>query len=422
MRGLPASFFHLIRDLSRRLSVRVGLMGLLAILSLSLTQWVEPMVPRMLTSMVAGASVDRLLDIIANAMLAVTLFSLTVMVSVYRSSSTQWTPRVHQLIMQDAVTQNTLAAFIGAYVFALVAIIMREVGLYSDQSAAVLFWATVCVLGFVVWSLIRWTLHLQTLGSLIDTTRQVEQITSLQFQERLDTPCLGGCPWDGTVADDTWVITAKTSGYVTLVQADALQKVAARQNVHLYLLVSVGSFVFLNAPIFRVSGTPKDKDALRSDVTKLLVLGDVRTYDQDPRFGLLVMSEIGSKALSPGINDPGTAIDVLNRTTRILSLYKDETTGDAPPVCDRLHVRPLDPVDLIEDGFAAMSRDGAASVEVQERLQRALGALMHHPDPGLAAAARDMAGICLDRAHEAMTFDRDRARVLSKAPEGLDTP
>jgi len=419
LRSLPASFFHLLRDLSRRLSVRVALMGLLAILSLSLTQWLEPMVPPVMTSMVAGASVDRLLDIIANAMLAVTLFSLTVMVSVYRSSSTQWTPRVHQLIMQDAVTQNTLAAFIGAYVFALVAIIMREIGLYSDQSAAVLFWTTVCVLAFVVWSLIRWTLHLQTLGSLIDTTRQVEQITSVQFRERLDTPCLGACPWDGDVPDNSWVITAKTSGYVTLVQAEALQIVAARHGVHLFLLVSVGSVVFLNAPVLRVTGTPKDKEALCSDVAKLLVLGDVRTYDQDPRFGLLVMSEIGCKALSPGINDPGTAIDVLNRTTRILSLYKDETKGDAQPVCNRLHVRPLDPVDLIEDGFAAISRDGTASVEVQARLQRALGALMHHPDPGLADAARDMARICLERAQHAMTFERDMMRVLSKAPKDL---
>lgn len=397
--------------------MRVALMGVLAIVTLGLTQWIEPFVPRAMTSVVGGAAADRLLNLIANAMLAVTTFSLTVMVSVYRSSSTQWTPRVHQLIMQDAVTQNTLAAFIGAYVYALVAIIMREVGLYADQSAAVLFWVTVLVLAFVVWSLVRWTLHLQTLGSLIDTTRQVEQIASLQFQDRLDTPCLGACPWDGNLPEVAVPIPARVSGYVQLVEAEALDELAKTHDVQIYLAPLLGSFVFLDEPLAHVSGAVRDKDALADAICDLIQLGDVRTYDQDPRFGLLVMSEIGSKALSPGINDPGTAIDVLNRTARILSLYRDETKGDGPPACPNLHVRPLDPVDLIEDGFAAIARDGADVVEVQMRLQRALKALADHPDPGLAQAARDMAKTCLQRAQDAMGWAPDRARIAAIAPK-----
>lgn len=416
LRSLSASFLHLLRDLSRRLSVRVGLMGALAVLTLGLTQWLGAFLPQAMLSLVDVGAADRLLNLIANAMLAVTTFSLTVMVSVYRASSTQWTPRVHQLIMQDAVTQNTLAAFIGAYVFALVAIIMREVGLYVDESAAVLFWVTVLVLIFVVWSLVRWTLHLQTLGSLIDTTRQVEQITSVQFQDRLDTPCLGACPWDGHLPDKVATITARSSGYVQLVEAEALHQLAKQHDVHLFLAPLLGSFVFLNAPLAHVSGTPRDMDALADAVCRLVHLGDVRTYDQDPRFGLLVMSEIGSKALSPGVNDPGTAIDVLNRITRILSLYQDETKDDAPPKCPHLHVRPLCPVDLIEDGFGAIARDGAHLVEVQLRLQRALTALTYHPDPGLAKAAGEMARTCLQRAHAAMDWEPDRARVTAQAP------
>ncbi len=408
-----------VREYTRKLSVRVALMGLLAIVTLGLTQWVEPLVPQAMTSLVGGQAADRLLNLIANAMLAVTTFSLTVMVSVYRSSSTQWTPRVHQLIMQDAVTQNTLAAFIGAYVFALVAIIMREIGLYANQSAAVLFWVTVLVVAFVVWSLIRWTLHLQTLGSLIDTTRQVESIAKIQFRERLATPCLGACPWDGTVPENAWAITARESGYVQVVSPEALQELAENRDLHLYVDPDVGSFVFLNEPLVWVCGEVDDKEALADAVHPLVTLGDVRTYDQDPRFGLLVMSEIGSKALSPGINDPGTAIDVLNRTTRILSFYKDETKGDGTPDFANLHVRPLAAADLIEDGFDSIARDGAGVVEVQERLQRALAALTHHPDAGLARAARDMAQTCLERAHATMSWAPDRARVSAKAPKGV---
>ncbi|MEL6451342.1 MAG: DUF2254 domain-containing protein [Pseudomonadota bacterium] len=419
IRHLPETALALVRYYGRKLWVRVTIMGLFAFVALGLSQLVEPLVPQDMATRLPGSAADRLLNLIANAMLAVTTFSLTVMVSVYQSSSTQWTPRVHQLIMQDAVTQNTLAAFIGAYVYALVAIVLREVGIYVDDRALVLFWLTVLVLAFVVWSLIRWVLHLQTLGSLVDTTRQVEDIARRQFEERLQTPCLGACPWDGAVPEGTEPIRAAQSGYVQHLYPEALQQEACKHDVSLYFARQIGSFVFVNQPLFWVDGTPDDAEALANAVRELAVLGDVRTYDQDPRFGLLVMSEIGSKALSPGINDPGTAIDVLNRSGRILSLYQDETKLDEAPQYDRLHVRPLDPVDLIVDAFAGIARDGAGVIEVQQRLQRVMAGLIQHPDPGLRDAARDLGAEFLERAVAAIDWAPDQDRLRAKAAEGV---
>jgi len=419
LKHLPKTALQLARHYGRKLWVRVMAMGLFAFVALGLSQAIEPLVPEDMATRLPGSAADRLLNLIANAMLAVTTFSLTVMVTVYRSSSSQWTPRVHQLIMQDAVTQNTLAAFIGAYVYALLAIVLRELGIYVDDRALVLFWLTVLVLAFVVWSLIRWVLHLQTLGSLIDTIRQVESIASTQFQERLDTPCLGACPWDGALPDDVTAVRAQDSGYIQHIYPEALQQVAQDQGVQLYFPCSIGSFVFFNEPLVWVTGTPEDADALADDVRRLTVLGDVRTYDQDPRFGLLVMSQIASKALSPGVNDPGTAIDVLNRSASILSLYKDETAGKGAPTHDCLHVRPLDPVDLIVDAFAGIARDGAAEVEVQQRLQRVIAGMLEHPDPGLRDAARSLGREFLDRALEAITWGPDQNRLRDKAAQAV---
>ena len=156
-----------------------------------------------------------------------------------------------------------------------------------------------------------------------------------------------------------------------------------------------------------------------TDVRRLAVLGDVRTYDQDPRFGLLVLSQIGSKALSPGVNDTGTAIDVLNRSARILSLYKDETSADGPPKFPRMYIRPLDPVDLILDALAGIARDGAADVEVQQRLQRIIAGLMQHPDDGLCEAAGTLGREFLDRANAAISWEPDRARLDAKVAPSL---
>ena len=181
-----------LRRLALKMWARVVLMGLLAIVAVGLGQVIEPLVPEKIAQSVAGSSVDRLLQLIASAMLAVTIFSITVMVSVHQSSSTQWTPRVHRLIMQDRTTQNTMAVFIGAYVYALFGIILRELGIYTDERAFVVFWMTVFVLAAIVVYLIRWVLHLQGFGQLGDTSRQVEEVTRAQFKDRLARPCLGG--------------------------------------------------------------------------------------------------------------------------------------------------------------------------------------------------------------------------------------
>lgn len=417
IRLLPSTLLRMARDYARKLWVRVVGMGLLAFLAVGLTQLIEPLVPESLASSLPGEAADRLLQIIANAMLAATIFTMTVMVTVYRSSSSQWTPRVHRLIMQDRTTQKTLAAFIGAYVYALVAIVLRELGVFVDERALVLFVMTVLVLTLVVFSLVRWVLHLQTFGSLLDTTRQLEDITRRQFEERLDTPCLGANPLTGPVPDDAWPVLASESGYIQRLYPEGLNAAADRQGVEIYLDVPVGSFVFVNQPLLWVRGKLAQDDARRDSFENLLrdhvTQGDQRSYDQDPRFGLKVMGEIASKALSPGINDPGTAIDAISRIGRILSSYSDEAACGKDPTFPRLWVPPLSPAKLLDDGLGPLGRDGAHLLEVQLRLQKMLAGLMRHPDAGLSGAARDAAELALRRALANMDFAPDRERLLA---------
>ena len=348
------------------------IMGFLAFAAIGVSQLVQHIIPDELAQSVNGASADRLLTVIASAMLSVTIFSITVMVSVYQSSSSQWTPRIHRLILQDRNTQNTMAVFIGAYVYALLGIILRETGVYNDDHSFVLFWMTVGVLIVIVVYLIRWVLHLQGFGQLIDITRQIETTTRNQFKERLSQPCLGARAFTGDLPDKTRALGAWESGYIQHIYPESLNAAAKNHGVELYLTQNIGSFVFLNAPILEVQHTSSEEldwDSLCDAVREALVVGDLRTYDQDPRFGLIVMGEVGSKALSPGVNDPGTAIDVITRIGRILSNYKDETETTPEEVLEHIHVRPLNPDELLRDGFGALSRDGAGTLEVQQRLQ-----------------------------------------------------
>ena len=98
------------------------------------------------------------------------------------------------------------------------------------------------------------------------------------------------------------------------------QKAAEAADVNVYVIINVGSFVVAGDLIAYVT-SPVEKTEKFSDS---IVLGDLRSFDQDLRFGLLVMGEMASKALSQGINDAGTAIDVITRLTKVLAHYPSE--------------------------------------------------------------------------------------------------
>ncbi len=422
---IASTLIRKARKYGKRLWVRVMIMGFLAVVAVAVSSVTESWIPEKFGTALTGEAADRLLSIIANAMLAVTTFSLSVMVSIYRSTASQWTPRIHRLIIQDLTTQNTLAVFIGAYVYALISIIMRELGVFDDKRAFVLFIMTVVVLAAIVGYLIRWVLHLQSFGSLIDTSRQVEKTTRNSFQERLSNPCLGANPLVDEIPDDAETFRATETGYIEHIYPESLNEVAKNHGKEIYLLRNVGSFVYINEPLLKIRtvGEPSDdthtEDTLKDGIKAAVILGDLRTYDQDPRFGLIVMGEMACKALSPGINDPGTAIDVINRVGRILTDYLDETSTSRDEVLEHIFVRPLDPHDLIEDSFAALARDGGSVVEVQMALQSTLKALMAHPDEGLSRAAREAAELHLRRGLSVIEFQPDRKRLLLSASRSV---
>lgn len=422
MRSL-ADTFDILKQAWRKLPVRVALFAGLAVLAVGLVEIAGRYVPDDLAGWIDVGSVDRLLNHIISAMLVVTTFSLTVMVSVQQNSASQWTPRVHQLLMEDSTTQNTLATFIGAYVYALTAIALREIGWIASDGATISFFVTLLVLIMVIGSLIRWIFHLQTLGSLINISRRIEDRVQEHFHARYAAPCLGG----HALTDETEIPTgsiavgAPQSGYVTRIWADGLQEQAIARGIRIYLVAPIGSFVARGEPLALVAMETAPQGAVDTPLDQMICehipLSDVRTFGQDPRLGLIVLAEVASKALSPGINDAGTAIDVLHRLTRLLVGYEDESPPDRP-THDRLHVPPLTPDDLIEDAFDAIARDGAGVIEVQVRLQKGLAQLIRHNSPAMVRAARVFARQAARDAEQALSRPGDIRRLRAARAVG----
>ncbi len=108
--------------------------------------------------------------------------------------------------------------------------------------------------------------------------------------------------------------------------------------------------------ILAVEGARIEEAALLRCVT----IGDRRSFDQDPRFGVCVLTEVASRALSPATNDLGTAVDVVGRLLRVLAAWAEPSEADEPAFAEVL-VPPLRVDDLFDDAFLAWPVTGPAS-------------------------------------------------------------
>ena len=169
-----SQYFYRLRTVSRQLWVRAALISALAIVAAALAPVLSPILPFEIIEKVSEDRVRSLLDILANSMLAVTTFSLTIMVTAHLNASQQVTPRAHRVLREDGRTQSVLATFVGAFVYSLAGIVLIQLELISKEGLPFLYITTLLVLGIVIVAVLRWIGRLALIGSLEETTRKVE--------------------------------------------------------------------------------------------------------------------------------------------------------------------------------------------------------------------------------------------------------
>lgn len=364
----------------------------------------------------AGA-VSGILNILASSMLAVTTFSLSIMVSAYSAAASSTTPRANKLMLRDNTSQNALSVFIGAFLFSLAGIIGLSSGLYGDGGRLVLFLATLGVVVLIVVVLIGWINYLSRLGRVGETIDLVERATKGAMQARGLAPCLGGCPAsEGSALPPGKPLVSSAIGYIQYIDMAGLSQVAEACKLEVHLQVLPGHFNDSIQPLMHVTGNADDEAcaALAAAVT----IGDERSFDQDPRFGLVVLSEIACRALSPAVNDPGTAIDVIGTGLRLMGQWLCTHAEKEDEIKFlRVHVPALKLCDMFEDLFWGIARDGAANVAVGVRLQKAFLALAQMEGGKAAQEAAFLSRIACQFSDAALVIEADRKRIGEIAAE-----
>lgn len=350
-----------------------------------------------------GPSAARtVLSAIATSLISVTtlLFSLTIVT--LQLASSQYSPRLLQTFVRDRVVQTCLGILLGTFVFALV--VLRTVRSADDSedtsfvprlSVTVALLLTLVSVGALVAFLSHQTRQLRVETMLRDvhveaaaTLHRLAEAQSDDGQPDADLPL---------VPPHARPVRARHSGFLVQVTEGPLLAAAARAGAVLRLIPRPGESVLAGVPVAWAwadgSGDEPSVEDLEDALADHLVLGYERADRGDPSYGLRKLVDIAARALSPGINDPTTAVHALSHASDLLGTAACRTTwhrrisgGDGR---QRLLVPSWDFATLLSQAVTQPRAYGGTDPDVAGRLFALLAEVAWHADaPEQQAAVR----------------------------------
>lgn len=363
-------------------------------------------------------SLASLFTIFASSMLTVATFTVSAIVTAASSASNSTTPRAARLVLGDSKAQIVLSAFIAAFIYSILSILALKLLNYGNAGRFVLFTGLLAIVAFVLVSFINWVDHAMKLGrhdNIID--RLSEAALNLMRPEHVGT--WGAVAYDGAAPAAALGIAAPCVGYVSELDLQGLQDIAEDFGGAVYLTVRPGDFVDARQPFAYLTPVSDAAREHEANVREAIDVGSTREFDTDVRFGLVNLAETADRALSAGINDPGTAIAVLGRQLQVITRWADVSAeGECNEVrFDRVYMPPLAADEIVRDCFTPIARDGAAAVEVGIRLQKTLAAVVRLNRPDMTRAALEMSETALTLAEATLVAEPHKARVRKAAEE-----
>jgi len=310
---------------------------------------------------------------------AASMFTLVVVASsavlvAVQLGSAQLTPRIILLVYRSRIRKLCVSAFVFTFTFS-VGVLVRiggTVPLLSSYIAAYGFLFNLALFLYFldgVGKALRPSSALQVVGSLGRDV--VESVYPSKLKR--DDPSVSK-PNEYSKREPRRVIHNEVDGVVLAFDRKGLVSLAERSNCVIELVPQVGDFLAEGDLMFRLyeGGESLSADTLRSSVA----LGQERTLDQDPTFAFRIIVDIASKALSPAINDPTSAVLALDHIHHLLRDVGSRNLGDGREIDRTGHVRLLYRTpnweDFVHLAVTEIRHYGGDSIQVTRRLKAML--------------------------------------------------
>lgn len=311
---------------------------------------------------------------VASSLFSLVVISSSAVLLVVQLASAQLTPRIIAFVYRNTVRKVSIALFTFTFTFSVAALvhIQQQVPYLTGYIAAYGFLINLAVFTYFIDNVGK---AVRPSAALANVARVGRAVIRDVYPRQLDqTAAPIAKPITALNGKRHRAVLNMTDAVILAFDVKGLVALAERSNCVIELIPEVGDFVAAGDPLFRIygSGVAIDEEALRKSVA----LGQERTLEQDPMFAFRIMVDIASKALSPAINDPTTAVLSIDHIhhllrdvgTRSLSHgHEVDTSGHL-----RLVYRTPDWDDFVRLAVTEIRQYGRDSVQVMRRLKAML--------------------------------------------------
>jgi uncharacterized membrane protein len=403
--------------------------GLLAVLDLRM----EGAVTLPLTWSYSASTASSLLTTVSGAMMGLLGLVVTVGVLVVQMATGTLSPRFMRLWYRDRLQKVVLAAFTATFAFSFV--LLGGVGEGSVPDLGVtLAGLAVCVdLVLLLLYLDRFVHTLRPVAVAAAVARSGLAVVAGIGQG--ETAMSAKDHTGGVVESPKVAIRATKSGAIQAVHTRGIVALATAQDLTCVFRCTVGDFVNAGGVIMDVYGAP-DPRAIRR-LRGMVALGHERTIDQDPAFAVRIIVDIAIRALSPAVNDPTTATQMINHLGAVLAGLGARVLSGRGALVDsdghlRVAVHTRSWEDYLDLGISEIRQYGRESPQICRRLEAMLVDLDSTVLPVNRAAVRRQLqtleetvkrNFCEgDQQTFALSQDRQGIGGPSQAPAGVDFP
>lgn len=320
-----------------------------------------------------------MLSTIATAMISVTGLVFSITIVVLQLASSQFTPRVLSSFLSSRITQTTLGVFTATFVYSLT--VMRSVrGGFQQDNPFVPQTSVTMAFAFVVASVALFLAFIRHITTSIQVVNVVSRIgdRSVALVDKLypdpaDAGPTGSRTWSppaGTKRSE--IISDTRHGSVTHLDFALLVSRAVDDDLVIEVAVQVGDFVVEEQTLAHAWGSADLSDATHKKIAHAVGLGPERLMNQEIGFGIRQLVDIAERALSPSLNDPTTANQIVDELHRILRPLV-QRTSPSPYLIDaddsvRVVYRPQTVESLLRLAVEEIAYFGRESPPVRRRL------------------------------------------------------
>jgi uncharacterized membrane protein len=332
------------------------------------------------TEDVSAEGVRSLLSTVASSVLALAGVSFSGMLVALTLASGQFGSRLLRNFIREPANQVTLGVLLGNFVFCLIVLrSVRVTGTIPQISTTVAFLITLASLAVFIFFIHNLAISLQADEIVRKVHKELDETIDRFFPDEMANDAEDA---EAEAEKEQWLkledgehfIRSKVTGYVAAIYAESIVNCAQSADVRCRVLRKAGQFVNIGAPLMAVRGGISSE--IEDELLNGISVEGKRMAEQDFEYCMRQLVEIALRALSPGINDPYTAINCIDylgaALAKVAGRQLPEQEFDDEDGVERLLMRPVTFESMLEEAVFLLRQAGDQKPDISIRLLESL--------------------------------------------------